>query len=238
MKKLLLLYLLTIIGINMAYSQSKTGICKTFYENGKVKSEEIYKNGVKAGICKYYYENGKLQYEECYDGYGQKEGTYRTYYKNGQLESSYTYKDGQKHGIFKEFLEDGKLRNEGKYENGELSITDEEIEERRKSNTYAELDQKPQFKGGEGAMLRFIGANLKYPTVAVDNNLQGTVTVRFVVSNTGDIKNVEVVKGFHILCEKEAVRVVKMMPKWIPAKYKGQNVSVYYSLPIKFRLTN
>lgn len=238
MKKLLLLYLLTIIGINMAYSQSKTGIYKTFYENGKVKSEEIYKNGVKAGICKYYYENGQLQLEGYYNSYNQADGTFTSYYKSGKVESVCTYKDGQKHGVFKQYFEDGRLKTEIKFENGELSITDEEIEERRKSNSYAELDQKPQFKGGEGAMLRFIGANLKYPTVAVDNNLQGTVTVRFVVSNTGDIKNVEVVKGFHILCEKEAVRIVKMMPKWIPAKHKGQNVSVYYSLPIKFRLTN
>jgi protein TonB len=94
----------------------------------------------------------------------------------------------------------------------------------------------PQFPGGEKEMYKFISDNLKYPVVDQEMGIQGRVTVRFVVSKTGEITNIELVKGISPTCDKEAMRVIKNMPKWIPGKQSGTPVQVYFTMPIVFKL--
>ncbi len=101
---------------------------------------------------------------------------------------------------------------------------------------FVTVEQMPTFPGGEAEMQRYIASNLKYPVVAQESGIQGRVTVRFVVSKTGAIEDVNVIRGIDPSCDKEAVRVVKSMPKWIPGKQNGLNVPVYFTLPIVFRL--
>lgn len=101
---------------------------------------------------------------------------------------------------------------------------------------FVTVEQMPTFPGGEAEMHRFIGENLKYPVVAQEAGIQGRVTIRFVVTKTGAISDVTVIRGIDPACDKEAVRVVKAMPKWIPGKQNGLNVPVYFTLPIVFRL--
>ncbi len=103
---------------------------------------------------------------------------------------------------------------------------------------FVTVEQMPTFPGGEVEMQKFIRDNLRYPVVAQEAGIQGRVTLRFVVSKTGAIENVTVVRGIDPSCDKEAVRVVKSMPKWIPGKQNGLNVPVYFNLPIQFRLQN
>lgn len=98
------------------------------------------------------------------------------------------------------------------------------------------VEQMPGFPGGEAEMNKFISENLKYPIVAQESGIQGRVTIRFVVTKTGEISDVTVVRGIDPSCDKEAVRVVKSMPKWIPGKQNGLNVPVYFTLPIVFKL--
>jgi len=98
------------------------------------------------------------------------------------------------------------------------------------------IEQMPQFPGGESELLAYIGKNLKYPMIAVENGISGRVTVRFVVSKTGDVDKVEVVRSLDPACDKEAMRVVRSLPRWIPGKQNGVNVSVYYTLPVTFKL--
>ncbi|MDD4921983.1 MAG: energy transducer TonB [Bacteroidales bacterium] len=94
----------------------------------------------------------------------------------------------------------------------------------------------PQYPGGEAKLMQFIKQNLRYPVNSSINGIQGRVTVRFVVTKTGEIANVEVIRGFDAACDNEAVRVIKLMPKWTPGFQKGKNVPVYYTIPIQFRL--
>ncbi len=101
---------------------------------------------------------------------------------------------------------------------------------------FVTVEQMPTFPGGEMEMQKYIASNLKYPVVAQESGIQGRVTVRFVVSKTGAIEDVNVIRGIDPSCDKEAVRVVKSMPKWIPGKQNGLNVPVYFTLPIVFRL--
>lgn len=100
--------------------------------------------------------------------------------------------------------------------------------------TFAEI--MPQFPGGEAEMMNFIGKSLRYPVVDQENGTQGRVTVRFVVTKTGDIDQVEVLRGVSPTCDREAMRVVKSMPRWIPGKQNGKPVAVYFTLPVAYKL--
>ncbi|MBD8389820.1 energy transducer TonB [Dysgonomonas sp. BGC7] len=101
---------------------------------------------------------------------------------------------------------------------------------------FVTVEQMPSFPGGETEMHKFIGENLKYPVVAQESGIQGRVTIRFVVTKNGTISDVTVIRGIDPSCDREAVRVVKAMPKWIPGKQNGLNVPVYFTLPIVFKL--
>lgn len=96
----------------------------------------------------------------------------------------------------------------------------------------------PEYPGGRAAMMKYIGKMMKYPTIAMENGIEGKVILRFVVLPTGEIGNVEVLRSLDPTCDKEAVRVVQGMPKWIPGKQNGTAVSVYFTLPIAFKLNS
>lgn len=88
-------------------------------------------------------------------------------------------------------------------------------------------------------MYKFLGENLQFPEIAIRKKWEGKCFLRFVVSESGRISDVKVVKGTPncIPCDEEAVRVVRSMPDWVPAKNKGKNVKSYFTLPITFKLT-
>ena len=95
---------------------------------------------------------------------------------------------------------------------------------------------QPQFPGGEDALYEFLANNLKYPQAAKDSNIQGKVYVTFVVEKDGTLTNPRVVRDIGGGCGEEALRVVKMMPKWKPGEQFGEIVRVQYTLPILFEL--
>lgn len=98
------------------------------------------------------------------------------------------------------------------------------------------VEQMPQFPGGQAEMMQFISKNMKYPTIAQENGTQGRVTCQFVVGADGKVRDVKVLRGVDPYLDKEAVRVIMSMPKWIPGKQNGKAVSVKYTIPVMFRL--
>jgi len=98
------------------------------------------------------------------------------------------------------------------------------------------VEQMPVYPGGETAMNKYIGDNLKYPVAAQEKGIEGRVTVRFIVKSTGEVTGAEIIRGIDSDCNEEALRVIKAMPKWTPGKQKGKAVDVYFTLPIIFRL--
>ena len=101
---------------------------------------------------------------------------------------------------------------------------------------YNNVEKMPTFPGGEFKMYEFLAMNIRYPQRARQDGYSGTVYVRFIVEPDGTITNIEVAKGVGGGCSEEAVRVVKMMPKWIPGEAFGKKVRVTYTLPVNFRL--
>lgn len=112
-----------------------------------------------------------------------------------------------------------------------------ERDDRDKPRSFVEI--MPSFPGGEAALATYLAKNIRYPNIAAENQISGRVVIQFVVDYEGNINDVKVIsdpKGGGL--EAEAARVVKAMPKWKPGKQNGRTVSVYYTLPIFFRLTD
>ena len=114
-------------------------------------------------------------------------------------------------------------------------IVEEKHEAPVKEEIFNAVEQMPQFPGGEAELLKYISTHIKYPTMAAENNIQGRVVVKFVVQKNGKVGDVIVLRGKDPDLDKEAVRVVKTLPDFIPGKMNGQSVSVWYTLPIQFK---
>lgn len=102
--------------------------------------------------------------------------------------------------------------------------------------SIAMVEQKPSFPGGEAAMYTWLSNNIVYPPAASEEGVQGRVVVEFVVGKDGSITNARVVRNRHPALDREALRVIQAMPRWIPGRNNGQPVKVTYTLPVTFRL--
>jgi len=98
------------------------------------------------------------------------------------------------------------------------------------------VETMPSFPGGEAELFKFLSTNVKYPVIAQENGIQGRVICQFVVNKDGSIVDVEVVRAVDTSLDKEAIRVIKSMPKWTPGKQRGKAVRVKYTVPVNFRL--
>ena len=98
------------------------------------------------------------------------------------------------------------------------------------------VEQMPTFPGGDAALMEFLRKNVVYPVVAQENGVQGRVVISFVVERDGSITDVKVARSVDPSLDREAARVVKSMPNWIPGKQNGSSVRVKYNVPVSFRL--
>lgn len=101
---------------------------------------------------------------------------------------------------------------------------------------FTVVEQMPLFPGGDAALMGYLRDNIHYPTVAAENGVQGRVVVGFVVERDGSITDVNVLRSVDPSLDREAMRVVKSMPKWTPGKQNGSAVRVKYQVPVTFRL--
>ena len=112
------------------------------------------------------------------------------------------------------------------------SNTSQESQEK----VYDVVEEMPSFPGGQSALMQYLGNNIQYPIEAQENGVQGRVIISFVVENDGGISHVKVAISADPALDREAMRVVESMPKWIPGKQNGECVRVKYSVPVVFRL--
>lgn len=110
------------------------------------------------------------------------------------------------------------------------------VEAEDEDKVFTVVEQQAEYEGGLEAMYRFIAKNVRYPSNSKRMGVQGSVFISFVVDRDGTLSSVEVIKSLHTELDKEALRVVKMMPPWKPAKQNGKSVRSRFVLPIKFKL--
>jgi len=111
------------------------------------------------------------------------------------------------------------------------------VEEEEEEVVFVVVESMPEFPGGQQALFKYLSENVKYPVIAQENGIQGKVICQFTVNKDGSIVDVEVVRsGGDPSLDKEAVRVIKSMPKWKPGKQRGKAVRVKYTVPVNFKL--
>ena len=111
-------------------------------------------------------------------------------------------------------------------------VTEAPVEE----EVFDMVEQAPQFPGGPAELMAWLGKNIRYPVIAQENGIQGRVICQFVVGSDGSVRDIKVMRGVDPSLDKEAVRVIQSMPKWIPGRQNGKAVSVRYTLPVTFKL--
>ena len=103
---------------------------------------------------------------------------------------------------------------------------------------HVSVEVMPEFPGGTAALMKYLGSNIKYPTISQETGSQGKVIVQFVVDRDGTISNPEVVRGVDPYLDKEAIRVIRLMPKWKPGTQMDKPVKVKYAIPVSFKLAD
>ena len=118
--------------------------------------------------------------------------------------------------------------------------TDEPINQvppqKDESPIYEVVEQLPSFPGGQSALMDYFKKNLKYPVIAIENGIQGRVIIQFIVEKDGSISSAKYIRGVDPSLDKEAMRIVNAMPKWVPGKQKGESVRCFITIPIEFRI--
>ncbi|MBD77879.1 MAG: energy transducer TonB [Crocinitomicaceae bacterium] len=112
----------------------------------------------------------------------------------------------------------------------------DEEEEEEEPEIFTFVEEMPEFIGGEEAMYKFIGKNVKFPFMAKEARIQGIVYLTFIVMEDGTIDEIKVMRGIGGGCDEEAIRVIKAMPNWKPGKQRGRPVRVQFNMPFRFTL--
>lgn len=118
----------------------------------------------------------------------------------------------------------------------EVIVTEPVKPKEEETKVFDVVEQMPSYPGGQGALMQYLASHIKYPVVAEENGIQGRVICTFVVERDGSITDVKIARSVDPSLDKEAIRVVKSMPNWIPGKQNGSAVRVKYTLPVTFRL--
>lgn len=190
---------------------------------------------IKKGKCYYYYDNDSLRsFGNFVDN--EKEGLWKFYWEDGKANQEGTYKVGKPHGEWLYYRADGSLSSREQYEVGER-LSSEWYDESGKAFTPKETDEyDPEFPGGEAALMRYIADNVKYPEISMEMAEQGTVYIQFVVEEDGELTSFKVIRGVSDALDKEALRVMKSMPKWKPGFLHNRKQKVRFTLPVTFSL--
>ncbi len=127
------------------------------------------------------------------------------------------------------------------------TVVEKEEEDKEEENIEEEVDDNgekvwivvdvpPSYPGGQRDLNGFLAKNLKYPVKAIERGIQGTVYVQFIVEKDGKIGKVKIARGVNKYLDKEAVRVIKLMPGWNPGMQEGEAVRTWFTLPVRFKL--
>lgn len=238
------------------------GVRADYWKNGKIRRKGSFKNGSPSGKFEEYSKDGKLiRFAKIKNGSGV--GT--RYYESGQVRETGRLEDMDQVGTWKHYNGDGSLKKTVEYRDGMLVEEAEEREERL-ANEPAEIKKmtvtrdfteeipaepaieeeveivdfvngSAEFPGGEQKLMEYISSRVRYPIAALEKGIEGKVFIEFQILVSGEVSEPRVIRGVDEDLDKEALRVVKSMPNWIPAiNSNGNSVKSSMILPIAFHL--
>ncbi len=181
---------------------------KTYYKSGNIKSELSFTiNGTRK------IRNGKSFF----------------WYETGELKNEITYRNNKFEGVLKSYWKNGKIKRYDFYKNGKLKKK-ACFNQQGKKIKYYNFEIPPKFPGGKKGLTTFLSKNLKY----IKSNIKERIVIKFNIEVDGTVTNINVIKGNSSKYKNEALRVIKLMPKWQPAYQDGIPVKVTRSLPLIF----
>ncbi|MFW9596425.1 MAG: TonB family protein [Paludibacter sp.] len=222
----------------------KGNLIETFYfKSGKIKSTcsvllQFKLNANKTIIQSY--TSGKVAwYDPAVEKHLErlKDGIYKEWYENGQIRKEVEYSEGKRNGRYISYWENGQKKREELMNNNKsvegkcFDINGDEIK-------YTQIEQMPEFPGGDEKLMAFLRKNIKYPRTMMEKNIQGRVIAQFTVKKDGSLSDIKIVRSIHPLADEEALRIISLMPNWKPGIQEDELVNVKYTLPINFRLTD
>lgn len=158
------------------------------------------------------------------------------WFENGATELKAFYKDGQLEGEFCTYWPNGVQRRKDIYDNGKLVEGNCYDSTGNRIPDYFPYETLPEFPGGDKALFKFLSKEVKYPSKAQSNGIQGRVITQFYVEPSGEITDIKILNNFNYDLSIEAYRVVSVMPDWVPGTIEGKKIRAKFILPISFRL--
>jgi protein TonB len=184
-----------------------------------------------------YYLSGQIKLEMIYTDYKNKKitGKAKEYFESGQLKEEIDYKDGKMNGTLMTYWANGKTKRKEHYENDSL-IEGKCFNHAGKDTSYYNYVDLPDYPGGDNGLMNYLKTSIVYPQVAKEAGIQGTVYVAFIITKTGQVKGVRLLRGIGGGCDEEAIRVTANMSDWKPGKHDGELAYFEFNLPVKFML--
>ena len=210
---------------------------KDYYKNNVLQMEGTFTSlhpELYEGYFKYYNEKGVLIKEGEYKR-NVEEGEWKLYYENGRLMRVENYLHGNLEGNLKSYYPNTRIRREEEYKNGKLLKAACYTAKGKDTAFYASY-QTPEYTGGLAALKKYLLDNMKYPKDALEKKIEGTVFIKFTVTDKGTIENTEVQKPVFTSLDEEALRLVKGMPKWQPGRKNDMPQKVVFNIPIPFKI--
>ncbi|MFT5600937.1 MAG: TonB family protein [Flavobacteriales bacterium] len=215
---------------------SKIGHWEEWHENGKLNGGGYYKSDLKTGEWIWYYDNGQLITTYNYNEQGKEIGEHISWHKGGEKKCEGKFKNGNKEGEWKWYFENNQMSSKEQFSKDSVlnfQFFTEKGEEITEGLSY---ETEPEYPGGTDSLYIFLGDKMKYPAAAMDKNIEGKVYVSFIVENDGEVLEAKVIGSAHPLLDKEALRVINIMPNWTPGIQHNQIVRVIYNIPINFQI--
>ncbi|MDD2797951.1 MAG: TonB family protein [Bacteroidales bacterium] len=158
------------------------------------------------------------------------------WFENGNIHLKAFYNDNQLNGEFCTYWPNGTQRRKDTFDNGKLIEGNCYDSIGQKIKKYFPYETAPEFAGGVNKLFEFLAKEQKYPTIAMENNIQGKVVTQFYIDENGKITDLEIIRNANYYLDVEALRVINAMPVWTPGTLEGKNVKVKITLPIYFRI--
>ena len=219
---------------------------KTDSVNASTYQHYIFIDSVQgSGIVRWFKERGKLTRETTYSNINRKndsikkwtkDGVSKIYHDNGDLKIQESYKNNKLHGEVTTYFENSKqLKRKDEFVAGEF-VSGICYDENGNEIEHFDYFVKPSYDGGNRAIYKFIGRNMKYPKRMLALGQNGKVFVGFTVTRDAQLKNIQILRSSSPAFSKEAIRVVKLLKKWKAGIRDGEKIDVKYALPITFKL--
>ncbi|MEE1946577.1 TonB family protein [Pedobacter sp. KR3-3] len=205
------------------------------YKHGRPSLKGMYANNLRTGVFINYDTLGKATETRSFVN-DLLNGPYYLYSNNGTVVKTGIYKNDKKIGDWFTYYDDGKLAMNEKYDDDSKLVNALYLDSLGNKTTREMIEMPPSFPGGVDKFYQFLGEKIRYPSVAAYRGITGTVIVSFVITETGKLENIKIGQSLEPSLDEEALRVVRLSPKWIPGKMGGKIVRVNYTIPIKFSI--